>query len=88
MRIPSRVFGIRDFPYLKLGIRDLKAKSGRDSGFQILPSGLRDCTRFLVGITGLKNPIGDFLRNDISGTITDDVLQPRSFMSKMVYERV
>ena len=27
-RVLNRFFGIRDFPYLKLGIRDLKAKSG------------------------------------------------------------
>ena len=32
MRVPKRFFGIRDFPCLKLGIRDFKAKSGRDSG--------------------------------------------------------
>lgn len=28
----QKIFGIRDFPCLKLGIRDFKAKSGRDSG--------------------------------------------------------
>ena len=27
-RVPNRFFGIRNFPYLKLGIRDLRAKSG------------------------------------------------------------
>ena len=30
-----RFFRIRDFPYLKLGTRDLKAKSGRDSGLKV-----------------------------------------------------
>ena len=28
----NKFFGIREFPYLKLGIRDFKAKSGCDSG--------------------------------------------------------
>ena len=28
-RVPKRFFGIRDFPYLKLRIRDFKAKSGK-----------------------------------------------------------
>ena len=35
MRVPNRFFGIRDFPYLKLGIRDIEAKSGRDSGLKV-----------------------------------------------------
>ena len=30
-RVPNRFFGIQDFHYLKLGIRDLKEKSGRVS---------------------------------------------------------
>ena len=34
-RVPKRFLGIRDFPYLKLGIRDFKAKSGRDLGFMV-----------------------------------------------------
>ena len=49
-RVVNRFFRIRDFPYSGLGIRDLKAKSGRDSGLEVAqevgwqkqPSGLRD----------------------------------------------
>ena len=33
-RVPNRFFGIRDFSYLKLGIRDFRAKSGPDSGLK------------------------------------------------------
>ena len=67
MRVINRFFGIRDFPYLKLGIRDFKAKSGKIRDWKYArelkdpkkSSGLRNCKKFLVGITGLKNPIGD-----------------------------
>ena len=57
--------GIRDFPHWKLGIRDFKAKSGRVSRLDlrcdaISPSGLRDCTKFWVEITGLKNPVLEY----------------------------
>ena len=52
-RVPRRFQGIRDFPYLKLRIRDFKAKLERDSGLMVYagrswgwvakkPSGLRD----------------------------------------------
>ena len=34
-RVLHRFFGTRDFPYLKLGIRDFKAKSGRVSGLKV-----------------------------------------------------
>ena len=34
-RVPKRFLGIRDYPYLKLRIRDFKAKSGRDSGLTV-----------------------------------------------------
>ena len=34
-------------------------KLAREVGRQKQPSGLRDCTKFKVGITGLKDPIGD-----------------------------
>ena len=64
-----RFLGIQNFPYLKLGIRDFKEKSGRGSGFKVSAGGgipkitlaaeLRKCTKFRVGITGLKNPIGN-----------------------------
>ena len=57
MRVTNRFFGIRDFPYLKLGIRDLKAKSRRDSGLKVYARG--GMPKITLGITGLKNPIGD-----------------------------
>ena len=38
-RVPKRFLGIRDFPHLKLGIRDLKAKPGRVSGFKVFLGG-------------------------------------------------
>ena len=62
-RVPKRFLGIRDFPYLKLGIRDFKAKSGRDSGLTVYAgrSWGVGCQKTL-GITGLKNPFGDPLR--------------------------
>ena len=31
----NRLFRTRDLPYLKLGIRDFKTKSGRDSGLKV-----------------------------------------------------
>ena len=34
-RVPNRFFGIRDFPYLKLGIRDFEANSRQDSGVKV-----------------------------------------------------
>ena len=48
----------RDFSYLNLGIRYLKAKSRRDSVLKVCagggtpkkPSGLRDCTNFKSGL--------------------------------------
>ena len=62
-RVPSSFLGIRDFPHLKLGIRDLKAKSGRVSGFKVwlgggmpkIPLGITRLHEIWVGITGLKN---------------------------------
>ena len=64
-RVPNRLNWIRDFPYF--GIRDFKAKSDKirdrkyacELGCPKYPSGLRDCMKLWVGITGLKNPIGD-----------------------------
>ena len=47
---------MRDFPYLKLGIRDLKAKSGRDSGLKVYA---RDgMPKITLGITGLHEILG------------------------------
>ena len=34
-RVLNRFLGIRDFPYLRLGIGDYKAKSGQDSGLKV-----------------------------------------------------
>ena len=51
MRVRDRFFGGRDFLYLKLGIRDLKAESGRVSGLKVyLGGGMPNRT---LGITGL-----------------------------------
>ena len=52
-RVLKRFFGTQDFPYLKLGIRNLKAKSGRvlglkeclGTGMPKIPPRLRDCTK-------------------------------------------
>ena len=56
MRVPNSFLGIRDFPYLRLGIRDNKAKSGQDSG-------LKACAgvgkpKITLGITGLHEILG------------------------------
>ena len=60
-RVLNRFFGIRDFPHLKLGIRDFKAKSERDLGLKVCAGGgMPKITR--VGITEVKNLIGDPLR--------------------------
>ena len=56
MRIPSRVFGIRDFPYLKLEIRDMKVKCGRDSGLKVRAQG--GMPKLTLGITGLHQILG------------------------------
>ena len=50
-RVLNRFYGIRDFPYLKLGIRDLRAKSRRDSGLKL--SGRVRMPEMTLGITGL-----------------------------------
>ena len=55
-RVTKRVFGIRDFRYLKLGIRDLKAKSGRDSGLKVCARG--GMPKIALGITGLHEILG------------------------------
>ena len=67
MRVPNSFFGTRVFRYLKLGSRDLKAKSGRVSvlkvcargGMPNITLGITGLRKFWVGITGLKNLIGD-----------------------------
>ena len=56
VKVPNKFFGTRDFPYLKLGIRDFKAQSGRDSGSIVcVESGEPKITR---GITGLHKVLG------------------------------
>ena len=47
---------MRDFPYLRLGIRDFKGKSERDSGLKVCAgSGMPKVT---LGITGLPENLG------------------------------
>ena len=36
---PNKFFGLRGFPYLRLWIRDFKAKPGRDSGLKVFKGG-------------------------------------------------
>ena len=47
---PSGLFRIRDFPYLKFGISNFKAKSGRDSGLKVYAGD--EMPKITVGITG------------------------------------
>jgi len=56
MRVRDRFFGSRDFLYLKLGIRDLKAESGRVSGLKVYLGG--QIPRITLGITGLHDILG------------------------------
>ena len=55
-RIPNRFSGIRDFPTLKLGIRDITGKSGRDSGLKVCAGG--GMPKITLGITGLLEILG------------------------------
>ena len=55
-RVLNRFFGIRDFPYLKLGIRNLKAKSGGVSGLKVWQG--REIPKITLGITGLHETLG------------------------------
>ena len=65
---------IRDFPYLKLGIRDCTAKPGRGSGLKVcarggmpkITLGITGLLEILVGITRLRNPIGDPNSTEVS----------------------
>ena len=47
---------MRDFPYLRLGIRDFKGKSGRDLGLKVCTGGGRP--KVTLGITGLPENLG------------------------------
>ena len=55
-RVLNISFGIRDFPHLKLGIRDFKAKSGRDLGLKVCAGG--GMPKITLGITGLHEVLG------------------------------
>ena len=79
-RVPKRFLGIRDFPYLKLGIRDFKAKSGRDSGLTVYAgrSWGVGCQKTL-GIMGLKNPFGDPLRMTACFSLWVSITDPRRY---------
>ena len=52
---PHRIFGTRDLPYLKPGIRDFKAKLWRDSGLKVCAGG---------GMTGLPSGLPEVLGRD------------------------
>ena len=47
---------MRDFPYLRLGIRDFKGKSGRDLGLKVCAGG--GMPKVTLGITGLPENLG------------------------------
>ena len=47
---------MRDFSYLRLGIRDFKAKTGRDSGLKVCAGG--GMPKITLGITGLPETLG------------------------------
>ena len=50
------VQGIRDFPYLMLGIWDFKVKQERDSGLKVCTGGVMP--KITLGITGLHEIMG------------------------------
>ena len=58
LRVVNRFFGIQDFPYFGPGIRDSKAKSGRESGLEVCAGG--GMPKTTLGITGLN----EILRRD------------------------
>ena len=66
---------MRDFPYLKLGIRDFTAKSGRDSGLKVcarggmpkITFGITGLLESRVGITRLRNPTGYLVETEERG---------------------
>ena len=55
-RVLKRFFEIRDFSYLKLGIRDLKVKLGGVSGLKVWQGG--EIPKITLGITGLHETSG------------------------------
>ena len=56
LRAPNRFSRIRDFPSLKLGIRDFTGKSGKDSGLKVCAGG--GMPKIALGITGLLEILG------------------------------
>ena len=54
--INSKFFGMRDFPYLRLGIREFKGKSGRDLRLKVCAGG--GMPKVTLGITGLPENLG------------------------------
>ena len=66
-RVLNRFYGIRDFPYLKIRIRDLRTRSRRDSALKVcgrvrmleIPLGITWLHEILSRDYGLKDPIGD-----------------------------
>ena len=54
--IARRFFGIRDFPYLTLRMRDFKAKSGRVLGLKVCLGG--GMPKIILQITGLHEILG------------------------------
>ena len=55
-RVLKKFFGIRDFPNLKLGIRDLRVKSGGVSGLKVCQGG--EIPKITLAITGLHETLG------------------------------
>ena len=55
-RVPNRFFGTWDLHYLKLGIRDLKEKSGRVSRLKVCTGG--GMPKITLGITELHEIVG------------------------------
>ena len=56
VRVPNRFFGIPNFPCLKLGIRDFRAKSARDSELKVYAGG--EMPIVTLGITGFHEILG------------------------------
>ena len=54
--VSNKFFGKKDFPYLRLGIRDFKGKSGRDLGLKVCTGG--GMPKVTHGITGLPENLG------------------------------
>ena len=61
-RVLDRFFGIRDFPHLKLGIRDFKAKSERDLLLKVFEGG--GMPKITLGITGLHEALDRDYRSE------------------------